>query len=138
MVKTIILKDQDNILLPYKEAKNQIGIYLCNGKEIDNDTTIVYEMFHEDIVKTGSLAKDHNVVTLWLCTVNVFCKCGEYHHITSAVPAKYQILEILENIENQEDITFSFPDKEPDGDLIVYNLETKQVKKEVEDIDDWL
>jgi hypothetical protein len=138
VIRVIILRDQDNILFKYGEIKNQIGTYNCKEKEIDEDTTIVGEIFSEGIIRTGSLAKDHEMVTLSLCTANVFCKCGEYHQITSDVPVKNQILEILRNIKNQEDLSFKFPEKHPTESLIIYNIEKKQVKKIIEDINDWL
>jgi len=134
----IMLKDSGIALKSYKEAKKDIGIFECNKKRIDDDTTIVYEMFDESIIETGSFAHDHDRITLWLCTANVFCKCGEYHQISSDVPAEYQILEILRDIENEYDISIKYPKKEPEGSLIVYVLEKKRVPKIVEDINDWL
>lgn len=133
-----MLKDRGIALLTYKEAKEQTGILECNGKRIDDDTVIVYEMFYESIVETGSLATDHKIMTLWLCTANIFCKCGKYHHLFHDFPAEYQICEILENVENQYEITFTYPDKEPNGSLIVYILEMEEVKKKVVNIKDWL
>lgn len=134
----IRLKDSGIALKTYKEAKDDIGIYECNKKRIDDDTTIVYEMFHESTLETGSFAKDHDIVTLWLCTVNVFCKCGEYHHISDDVPAEYQIAEILNDLENKYDLSFEYPKKQPQGSLIVPILERKKVSKKVEDIKNWL
>jgi hypothetical protein len=134
----IMLRDSGIALKTYKEAKKDIGIFECNKKRIDDDTTIVYEMFDESIIETGSFAHDHDRITLWLCTASVFCKCGEYHHILSDSPVEYQILEILQNIENEYDISVKYPNKEPEESLIVYVLEKKRVPKIVEDINDWL
>ena len=134
----IKLKDSSIALKTYKDAKKDIGKFECNGKIIDDDTTIVYEMFYESTVETGSLANDHDIFTLWLCTANVFCKCGEYHHISLDYPAESQLIEIYEDIEKWRDITFTFPNKDPEGSLIVPLLEQRKVSKKVEDIKFWL
>jgi len=138
VINMIKLDDNDIILLTYEEAKNQIGIFQCGGKEIDNDTTIVYKMFDKNTKKTGSLATDHENITVWLCTADIFCKCGEYHHIVSEIPSKDQVYEILENIRNKYDISFKSSVEQSNGFLIVYDIEMKKVKKEIEDINDWL
>lgn len=134
----IRLEDSGIALKTYKEAKDEIGIYECNKKRIDDDTTIVYERFYESTVETGSFAKDHEIITLWLCTVSVFCKCGTYHRIPCDIPAKYQILGRLHDLKNKYDISFEYPKKQPEGSLIVPILNTKMVSKRVEDIDYWL
>lgn len=135
-----MIKYEDNgiILKLYSECKNDLGIIECWGKRIDDDTTIVYKKFSSEVVRTGSLATDHNVCTLWLCTADVFCKCGACHHVFSDNPAKYQIFEILENIDNNEDVSFMIPSEFPEGFLITYNFEKKEAKKQVEDLNDWL
>lgn len=125
-------------LKTYKEAKKEIGKYECNGKIIDEDTTIVYEKFYEKIIETGSFANDHEIIILWLCTANVFCKCGEYHHISSNFEAKYQIMDILQDIENRYDTSAGYPEIEPEGSLVVHILEIAKVSKKVEDIKFWL
>ena len=131
-------KDNGIILKLYGECRNDIGIIECLGRRIDDDTTIVYKMFSSEVVRSGSLATDHNLFTLWLCTVDVFCKCGTIHPVSSDIPAKYQIFEILENIENHEDVSFMIPNEFPEGFLIVDDLEKKEAKKQVEDLNDWL
>lgn len=133
----LLYKQNGIILKMYCECKTDIGIYECNGTRIDDDTTIVYKMFHSAVVKEGSRASDHKVATLWLCTADIFCKCGSNHHVSSDVPVKYQIYEILEKIENENDLTFMLPDIVPTGSLIVYNLEEINARKVVESLDDW-
>lgn len=132
------LKDSSIALKLYKDAKKDIGKFECKGKIIDDDTTIVYEMFYESIVETGSLANDHDVYTLWLCTANVFCKCGEYHHIYLDYPAECQLNDIIYDIHGHTGVSFVIPSKGPEGSLIVPLLDQRKVSKKVEDIKFWL
>lgn len=132
------LKDRGIALKTYKEAKDEIGIYECNGKKIDDDTVIVYEMFDERFEETGSLAKDHELATLWLCTTHVFCKCGEYHDITSEIPVEYQMRDIIADVYGHTGISFVIPSEGPEGFLIAPVLNIEKVKKRIDDIKKWL
>jgi len=134
------LEDNGIVLLTYKEAKRKIGIYRCDGKEIDDDTVIVYKKFYEDIQRTGSLAKEHEVDILWLCTAHIFCKCGEYHHIRSEYPVEYQLREIIVDIYGQTGITFCLPDEDivPDGCLIIPDIKSRKEKKLIKDVNKWV
>jgi hypothetical protein len=126
-------------LLTYKEARDQIGRFECEGDIVDDDTTIVFDKFDDDILETGPKTQDHYLITLWFCTADVFCKCGETHHITCDTPPMHQMLDIVKHIKQHEDSDFYFlPSyKEPKGSLIVYILQKEKIKKTVEDLNDW-
>jgi hypothetical protein len=136
----IILKDRGIALKTYNEAKSEreIGNYKCCGKEIDGDTVIVYEMFDERIEETGSLAKDHELATLWFCTAHVFCKCGTYHDIKSEIPVEEQMFDIVLNVHGREGISFVIPSEGPEGFLIAPVFNKEKVKKRIADIKKWL
>jgi hypothetical protein len=136
----IILKDRGIALKTYNEAKRdrEIGKYECGGKEIDGDTTIIYEMFEERVEETGSLATDHELATLWLCTAHVFCKCGQYHDIISEISAEIQMLDIIYDVHGRTGISFVIPSEGPEGFLITPVLNIETVKKRIADIKKWL
>lgn len=123
-------------LLTYKETKDQIGRFECKGKIIDDDTTIVFDKFDDSVHETGPKTQDHDLITLWFCTADIFCKCGETHHITCDTPPRRQMFEIVKQIKQYED--YFLPSyKEPKGSLIVSILLKEKIKKTIEDLNNW-
>jgi hypothetical protein len=93
-----ISTDRGIILLKYKDIKENKNILpvLCNEKEIDDNTTIVFEKYNNNestIEKNPS--GNFERVTLWLCDGFAFCNCGQIHYVKSSVPQEKQLDEII-------------------------------------------
>jgi hypothetical protein len=134
-----IIKDRGLALKTYREATecNEIETFYCSKNEIPADTTLVYVMYSEMVDETGSLAYDHEIVTLWLCKVYIFCKCGQCHPVLSDEPLDYQLRDIITDVYAHTGASFKIPIDGPDGFKIIPILQIEIVPKKIQDINKW-
>lgn len=116
----LILEGRDIILKHYGDVKNIIGKFKCNGKEIDADTTIVFDVFHKsEEITEDDFPGEKCLEKIFLCSTHVFCKCGRCHLVASEISADIQIQNIVADLSSQGK-KITIPDYTTEGVLITH------------------
>lgn len=104
------LETGDLVILQFYElAKKKIGEFKCNGKEIDNDTTVIHRTFHvskkytfQEVEYVDGFHREKCLRKVYWCNPIVFCKCGAVHLLQSDLPSKIQMQNIVKTFAEEE------------------------------------